>query len=94
MLKVCLFGLGTYIIGILSLMLRIKIEMRDNPDFASEFMDAYFARNDDEDCIGNNAPYIGAIIPGLNFVLGSILLTVSLSNECWALLKEKMLDKK
>jgi len=93
MIKAWLIGLGTYIIGIMSTVLRLKIEARDNPDFIPDFIDKYLA-NDREDSLAIGAPYFCAIFPGLNFVVGAALIAVAVNEKWWALFIRGMLDKK
>ena len=93
MIKAWLIGLGTYIIGVMSVILRLKIEVRNNPDFIQDFIEKYI-NSDREDSLAIGAPYFCAIFPGLNFVVGAALIAVSVNEKWWALFKAGMLDKK
>lgn len=92
MVKVWLIGFMFYILGVFSVRVRLQIEMQEDPDFITKFIEKFGATR--EDSLGIGAPFIAAIFPGLNFLLGVLLIVMMMNNKCWAMLKEEILDKK
>ena len=93
MIKAWLIGLGTYIIGVMTLALKVKIEERDNPEFIQNFYDAYI-NSEREDSMAIGAPYLCAIFPGLNFLVGIGLIVIATNEKIWNSLIREILDKK
>ncbi len=92
MMKVWLIGFMFYLLGILSVRVRLQMEVQEDPDFITKFIERFGAPREDSLAVG--APFIAAIFPGLNFLLGVLLIVTMMNNKCWAMLKEEMLDKK
>ncbi len=92
MVKVWLIGFIFYLLGIFSVRVRLQMEVQEDPDFITKFIDKYIATREDSPAVG--APFIAAIFPGLNFLLGVLLIVTMMNNKCWAMLKDEILDKK
>ncbi len=92
MVKIWLIGFMFYLLGVFSVRVRLQIEMQEDPDFIIKFLDRFSAPREDSLAVG--APFIAAIFPGLNFLLGILLIVMMMNNKCWAMLKEEMFDKK
>lgn len=92
MVKVWLIGFMFYLLGIFAVRIRLQLEIREDPDFIIKFLDRFGAPREDSLAVG--APMIGAICPGLNFLLGVLLIVMMMNNKCWVMLKDEILDKK
>jgi len=91
MVKFWLTGFIFYILGIISVTVRLKMEVQENPSFITDFVDKYLEKN--ENSLGNGAPYFCAIVPLLNLIMGIMLIIVTMEDKYWAKIKENMLDK-
>ncbi len=92
MVKAWLIGFMFYLLGVFSVRIRLQMEVQEDPDFITKFIERFGATREDSLAVG--APFIAAIFPGLNFLIGILLIVTMMNNKCWAMLKEEMLDKK
>ena len=75
MVKIWLFGFMFYLLGIFSVRVRLQMEMQEDPDFITKFIERFGTTREDSLAVG--APYIAAIFPGLNFLLGVLLIVIA-----------------
>lgn len=90
LMRLWIIGFAIYVMGVLCVKTRVEIELKDNPDFIEDIMGG---AQDRDEALGNTAPYICAIFPGLNLVVGILLIIVCVSDKIWETVKTVMLDK-
>lgn len=90
MVKIWLIGFIAYLLGIACVYVRVQSELSEDPEFLIKLLGDGDLR---DESLGSNAPYLCAVFPVLNLVVGITLMLVSISDDIWEMIKDKMLDK-
>ena len=90
MVKIWLIGFIAYLLGIACIYVRVQSELNEDPEFLTKLLGDGDLR---DESLGSSAPYFCAIFPVLNLVVGITMMLVSISDDVWEMIKDKMLDK-
>lgn len=90
MVKIWLIGFIAYLLGIACVYVRVQSELNEDPEFLTKLLGDGDLR---DESLGSSAPYFCAVFPVLNLVVGITLMLVSISDDVWEMIKDKMLDK-
>lgn len=90
MVKIWLIGFIAYLLGIACIYVRVQSELNEDPEFLTKLLGDGDLR---DESLGSSAPYFCAVFPVLNLVVGIMLMLVSISDDIWEMIKDKMLDK-
>ena len=90
MVKIWLIGFIAYLLGVACLYVRVQSELSEDPEFLTKLLGDGDLR---DESLGSSAPYLCAVFPVLNLIVGIMLMLVSISNNVWEMIKDKMLDK-
>ena len=90
MVKIWLIGFIAYLLGIACVYVRVQSELNKDPEFLTKLLGDGDLR---DESLGSSAPYFCAVFPVLNLVVGITLMLVSISDDIWEMIKDKMLDK-
>ena len=90
MVKIWLIGFIAYLLGIACIYVRVQSELNEDPEFLTKLLGDGDLR---DESLGSSAPYFCAVFPVLNLVVGITLMLVSISDDIWEMIKDKMLDK-
>ena len=90
MVKIWLIGFIAYLLGVACVYVRVQSELSEDPEFLIKLLGDGDLR---DESLGSSAPYFCAVFPVLNLVVGIVLMLVSINNDVWEMIKDKMLDK-
>ena len=80
MVKIWLIGFIAYLLGIACIYVRVQSELNEDPEFLTKLLGDGDLR---DESLGSSAPYFCAVFPVL----------ISISDDVWEMIKDKMLDK-
>lgn len=90
MVKIWLIGFIAYLLGIACIYVRVQSELNEDPEFLTKLLGDGDLR---DESLGSSAPYFCAVFPVLNLVVGLTMMLISISDDVWEMIKDKMLDK-
>lgn len=90
MVKIWLIGFIAYLLGIACVYVRVQSELNKDPEFLTKLLGDGDLR---DESLGSSAPYFCAVFPVLNLVVGLTMMLISISDDVWEMIKDKMLDK-